>query len=202
MINQSKMLMIIAAFFAMTFTQLNAQDDFSLGPRVGLNFASVSHVEDSKSLIGLALGLTTTYSINESSGLTLDILYSGQGYKVDDVDFKVNYLQIPLYFDLFFGDLGESFRPKVYVGVAPHLLLSAKSNDVDYKEFYNSVNFALSGGLGFNARVASRIWLNTDLRAFLGLNDIRDKSIQAGDKVTASSIQFSLGLAYGLSKLD
>ncbi|HZV70337.1 MAG TPA: porin family protein [Saprospiraceae bacterium] len=201
MLNQSKMLILIAGFFAITLTQLKAQDDFSLGPRVGLNFASVSHVEDSKSLIGLALGLTTTYSINESSGLTLDILYSGQGYKINDDDVKVNYLQIPLYFDIFFGDLGESFRPKVYVGVAPHFLLGAKVNDLDVKDQFNSINFAVSGGLGFNARVASRIWLNTDLRAFLGLNDIRDKTIQVGDKVTASSVQFSLGLAYGLSKL-
>ncbi len=201
MFSKLKILVLAACVFAMY--QLNAQDALSIGPRVGVNFATVSHVDNSKSLTGLALGLTSTYSINETSGLTLDLLYSGQGYTVDNNDYKISYLQIPLYFDVFFGDLGEKFRPKVYVGIAPQFLLNAKVNDAKIdKSVYNSVNLAVSGGLGFNARVASRIWLNTDLRAFLGLNDLRAKEFQIGDKVTGSTIQFSLGLAYGISKLD
>ncbi len=192
---------IILVFLSSLFTvyQLNAQDKFSIGPRVGLNFSNVSNVDNSKSLTGLALGLTSTYSISEGSGITVDLLYSGEGYKLGDNELKISYLQIPIYFDLFFGALGDAFRPKVYIGVAPEFLLNAKINDVKQdKDQFNSVNFALSGGLGFNLRVASRIWLNTDLRAFLGLNDV-DK--QRADKHAISNIQFSLGLAYGISKL-
>ncbi|MGB4849994.1 MAG: porin family protein [Saprospiraceae bacterium] len=200
MFSKLKILVLTACVFAMQ--QLSAQDALSIGPRVGVNFSTVSHVDNSKSLTGLALGLTSTYSINETAGLTLDLLYSGQGYKVANDEVKINYLQIPLYFDVFFGKLGEKIRPKVYVGIAPQFLLSSKSNGLDSKDNYNPINLALTGGLGFNARVASRIWLNTDLRAFLGLNDIRAKSFQSGSKWTGSSIQFSLGLAYGLSKLD
>jgi hypothetical protein len=163
----------------------------------------VSNVDNSKSLAGLVAGLTSTYSINEGSGITVDLLYSGEGYKLGDVDYRVSYLQIPIYYDLFFGMLGEPFRPKVFLGVAPEFLLNAKVDGVKVdKSGYNSVNFALSGGLGFNLRVASRIWLNTDLRAFLGLNDVRDKAIQSGDKRTNNTYQLSLGLAYGISKLD
>jgi outer membrane protein W len=129
-------------------------------------------------------------------------LYSGEGYALDGNDLHLNYLQIPIYFDLFFGQLGDKFRPKVYAGFAPGFLLNAKNNDVKVnKDVFNSVNLALSGGLGFNYRLASRVWLNTDLRAFLGLNDIRDKSLQNGDKNANSTIQLSLGLAYGLSKI-
>lgn len=198
----SKLKILVCAVSLFTAFQLSAQDALSIGPRVGVNFSTVSHVDNSKSLTGLAAGLTTTYSINESTGLTLDLLYSGQGYKLGNDDYKISYLQVPLYFDLFFGALGEGFRPKVYAGVAPQFLLNAKQNDTKLdKSLYNSINFAVSGGLGFNARVASRIWLNTDLRAFLGLNDLRDKSIQVGEKVTGSSVQFSLGLAYGISKV-
>jgi hypothetical protein len=62
-------------------------------------------------------------------------------------------------------------------------------------------NFAFSGGLGFNYRVGSRIWLNTDLRAYLGITDIRDDEYQAGDKEANNNVQLSIGLAYGLSKL-
>jgi len=196
-------MIIVLLTSVMTVFQLRAQDDFSIGPRVGLNFSNVSNVDDSKSLTGLALGLTSTYSINESTGLTVDLLYSSEGYKLNDDEFKVRYLQLPIFFDVFFGDLGESFRPKVYAGLQPGFLLNAKQNDDEIdKDNFNSINFALGGGVGFNARMGSRIWLNTDLRAFLGLNDVRDKEFQVGDKIKNNDLQLSIGLAYGLSKLD
>jgi len=190
-------LLLLTGIF--TTYQLNAQDDFSIGPRVGVNFSNVSNVTDSKSLTGLALGLTSTYSINETSGLTVDLLYSNEGYAVNDNKYKIAYLQIPIYYDLFFGKLGDTFRPKVYAGVQPGFLLNAKYNDTEAdKSSLNSVNFALTGGAGFNYKVASRIWLNLDLRAFLGLSDV---SKVLAEKQANNTIQLSLGLAYGLSKL-
>ncbi|MEO5905969.1 MAG: porin family protein [Saprospiraceae bacterium] len=180
--------------------QLNAQDRFSIGPRVGLNFSNVSNFEGSESLTGLALGLTSTYSISESTGITVDLLYSGEGFTFGGDDYKLSYLQLPILFDVFFGELGSSFRPKVYAGVAPGFLMGYKVNDDKAdKDDLNSINLSLVGGLGFNARVASRIWLNADLRAYLGLSDYNDNG---GDKSALSTIQPSIGLAYGLSKLD
>ena len=78
-------------------------------------------------------------------------------------------------------------------------MLDSKNNGNDVEDVFNSFNVAVGGGLGFNYRVGSRIWLNTDLRAALGLSDIREDVI--GDKVASSNIQLSLGLAYGLSKI-
>lgn len=200
----NKVLSCIISLFLLVAGVANAQvgDQTSIGPRIGVNFSNVSNIEGSKSLTGLVLGLTSTYSISEATGLTVDLLYSQEGYTLNDVDLRLNYLQLPIYFDLFFGELGDKFRPKVYAGIVPGFLLSAKNGDskVD-NDFFNSVNFAVSGGLGFNLRMASRVWLNTDLRAFLGLNDIRDESLQNGDKNTNSTIQLSLGVAYGLSKM-
>lgn len=196
-----KGLILVYIASLLTVYQLTAQDDFSIGPRVGLNFSNVSNIDNSKSLTGLALGLTSTYSISEASGITVDLLASHEGYKLGSNEVKLTYLQIPIYFDVFFGDLGESFRPKVYAGFVPGFLLGAKVNDdtVD-KDPYKGFNLGLSGGLGFNTRVASRIWLNADLRAYLGLTDTRENN-DVGDKVAISNIQPSIGLAYGLSKL-
>jgi outer membrane protein with beta-barrel domain len=174
-------------------------DQTSIGPRIGVNFSNVSNVDNSESLTGLALGLTTTYSINEATGLTVDLLYSQEGYELNGNEYRLNYLQIPIYYDLFFGELGERFRPKIYAGLVPGFLLDAKVDDAELNDVYNSFNIALSGGLGFNYRVGSRIWLNTDLRAYAGLSEIRE--VESGDKVANSNIQLSLGLAYGLSKL-
>jgi hypothetical protein len=181
--------------------QVNAQDNFSFGPRVGLNFSNVSNVDDSKSLTGLVIGLTTTYSISEATGLTVDILGSHEGFELDGNENRLTYLQIPILFDVFFGDLGEAFRPKVYAGVVPGFLLGAKFNDekID-KDPFNSFNLAVGGGLGFNARIASRIWLNADLRAHLGLSDIADSNDD--EKIALSNVQPSIGIAYGLSRLE
>lgn len=200
----NKVLSCLISLFLLVAGVTNAQvgDQTSIGPRIGVNFSNVSNIEGSESLTGLVLGLTSTYSISEATGLTIDLLYSQEGYTLNDVDLRLNYLQLPIYFDLFFGQLGDKFRPKVYAGIVPGFLLSAKNGDAKVdNDFFNSVNFAVSGGLGFNLRMASRVWLNTDLRAYLGLNDIRDKSLQDGDKNANSTIQLSLGVAYGLSKL-
>ncbi len=134
----------------------NAQvgDQTSIGPRVGVNFSNVSNVDGSESLTGLVLGLTSTYSISESSGFTVDLLYSAEGYTLNGNDHHLNYLQIPILFDLFFGELGNKFRPKVYAGVTPGFLLNAKVNDTEVNDFYNTFNLGLTGGLGFNLRVS------------------------------------------------
>src|SRR5687767_11073651 len=48
-----KGLILVCLASLLTVYQLNAQDDFSLGPRVGLNFSNVSNVDESSSLTGL-----------------------------------------------------------------------------------------------------------------------------------------------------
>ena len=196
-----KKLLFAAGLLLIGIGASNAQigDQTSLGPRVGVNFSNVSNVEGSESLSGLAFGLTSTYSINEKTGLTVDLLYSQEGYELNSNELRLSYLQIPIFFDLFFGELGEKFRPKVYAGIQPGFLLDSKNNGSDVEDVFSGFNLAVGGGLGFNYRVGSRIWLNTDLRAALGLSDIREDVI--GDKVASSNIQLSLGLAYGLSKI-
>jgi hypothetical protein len=196
-----KGIILVCLASLLTVIKINAQDDFSFGPRVGLNFSNVSNVSNSESLTGLAIGLTSTYSISEATGITVDLLASHEGYSTGENDLKLTYINVPIYFDVFFGDLGEAFRPKVYAGFVPGFLVGAKLNDnkID-RDQYNTFNLALSGGVGFNARVASRIWLNADLRANLGLTDVRDDAI--GDKVAISTIQPSVGLAYGLARLE
>ena len=199
---KTKMVIFVIGLLLLGAGVANAQgpgDQTSIGPRLGVNFSNVSNVDDSESLTGIALGLTTTYSINEATGVTVDLLYSQEGFKWNGDDYRLNYFQIPIYFDLFFGELGERFRPKIYAGLVPGFLLNAKVGDTELEDVYNTFNIALSGGGGFNYRVGSRIWLNTDLRAYAGLSEIRE--VEAGDKVANSNIQLSLGLAYGLNKL-
>src|SRR5690625_1238473 len=78
-------------------------------------------------------GVTSTYSINESSGITVDVLYSGEGFKIGKEEMNLNYLRIPVLYNVFFGQLGESFRPKVFAGPQAGFLLSAKAGGMDFK---------------------------------------------------------------------
>jgi outer membrane protein W len=192
------------ALFVSAISFAQEADQMSLGPRLGVNISNVSNQDDTKSKLGLVGGLTFTYSFTETSGLTIDLLYSGEGFEAANGDkVSLNYLQLPIYYNVFFGELGSAFRPKVYAGIAPAFLLSAKSEDVDIKEFQNSINFSVLGGLGFNYRLSDRVWLNTDLRAFIGLTDVRDKDFRFTDETVASrNIQISLGVAYGLARIQ
>ena len=124
-----KGIILVCLASLLTIFKLNAQDDFSIGPRVGLNFSNVSNVDDSESLTGLALGLTSTYSITEAAGITVDLLGSWEGYSTGENDLKLTYVQVPIYFDIFFGDLGDAFRPKVYAGFVPGFLVNSRLND-------------------------------------------------------------------------
>lgn len=196
-------LALLISVFA--FSQLSAQgkDRISIGPRGGVNISNVTHVEESQTVTGLALGLTSTYSFNERTGLTVDVLYSVEGYKAPFEKYKLRYLQVPVYFDFFFGQLGNRFRPKVYAGVSPAFFLGGTLNELDINQpYYSKFILNATGGLGFNYRIANRIWLNTDARAYFGLNDIRSDDIATGDAVLPRTYQFTLGLAYGLVKLE
>ena len=195
------MLLLIFTCWTASFAQ--TQDRWSIGPRAGINFSNVNNIEESESVTGLVLGLTTTYSLNENSGLTLDLLYSSEGYQAPFEEYHLRYLQIPFYYNYFFGDLGDRLRPKIYVGIAPAFWLGGTLNELDVNdEYYNKFMVSGTGGLGFNYRVGNRIWLNTDLRSFIGLSDIRAKNFIESESINPRTVQLSLGLAYGFSRID
>ena len=195
------MLLLIFTCWTASFAQ--TQDRWSIGPRAGINFSNVNNIDESESVTGLVLGLTTTYSLNENSGLTLDLLYSSEGYQAPFEEYHLRYLQIPFYYNYFFGDLGDRLRPKIYVGIAPAFWLGGTLNELDVNdEYYNKFMVSGTGGLGFNYRVGNRIWLNTDLRSFIGLSDIRAKNFIESESINPRTVQLSLGLAYGFSRID
>ncbi len=196
------LVMLMATFAIPALLDAQSQDRISIGPRAGINISNVTNVDESQSVSGAVFGLTSTFSFNERTGLTVDVLYSVEGYKAPFEKYKLRYLHVPVYFDFFFGQLGQRFRPKVYAGVSPAFWLSGTLNELDVNSpYYNKFILHASGGVGFNYRIANRIWLNTDARLYVGLSDIRDEAVRTGESIKPITGQFTLGLAYGLSKL-
>lgn len=196
-----KQLVILGLVTAMAFGQTAvAQENFSIGPRVGANFATLTGDDiDRDANTRLVLGLTSTYSINEKAGIGVDLLYSGEGTERlgDGENLASNYLRLPITFQYFFRDLEDDFRPKLYAGVAPGLLLSAEVGERDVKENYNSFDLGGVAGLGFNYRLSPRgVWLNTDLRYQRGFSDLLDTN--SANKLRNQHWQASIGIAFGL----
>ena len=189
----SYILFVLLLSYGVTSAQLTSSN-FSIGPRVGVNFSNVSEIDQAKMLTGLALGITSTYSINENSGLTVDALYSQEGYKLSGSSIKFNYLRVPILYNIFFGELGQSFRPKVFLGLQ---LGSMLSSDMDENEL-NKFSIGVGAGLGFNYQLQERVWLNTDLRSFFELNPLSKSSSTLPDKTKIRNIHLSIGIAWGI----
>ncbi len=177
---------------------LNAQN-LSLGPRVGVNFASLTDGSTStKSKLGLVAGITSTYSINEKSGVGVDLLYSVEGTEIGtNVDLNLNYLRLPIMYQYFFGQLGENFRPKAYIGAVPGLLLNAERGSTEVTDNYKEFDIAATGGLGFHYRLSSKgVWLNADARYIRGLIDIDEGAPETYNQ----NWQVSLGVSFGIAR--
>jgi outer membrane protein W len=201
---------LILLCFALTFaTYTVAQNasNFSIGPRVGVNFAKFTNVDNADPKSGLVLGLTSTYSFNVRTGLTIDALYSREGNETSttpQLQTGLDYLRFLVAYDIFFRDLEDNFRPKIYVGPNLGILLSAENqvegsdNEVDVKDSYNTIDLGLTLGLGFNLRVGGETWLNVDGRFQPGLTNIINNKPSNIDAIRNQNFQVSVGLAFGL----
>lgn len=190
----------MAMALLMTFTYTVSAQNFSIGPRVGVNFAKTTNSNDvaTKANTLMVLGITSTYSISEHTGLGVDLLYSGEGSEGGvENDLALNYIRIPVMFQYFFRDLGDDFRPKIYAGIAPGFLVNAERGETEVIDSYNKFDLAGTAGLGFHYRVSPRgIWLNTDVRYLQGFSDITESASERYNQ----HWQVSLGLSFGLDR--
>ena len=154
-------IILVLLFFSGTILG-QTEDRFSLGPRAGVLFSTIvgDDVEDAEYNTGYTFGLTTTYSIMQHTGLTVDFLFTREGAETSaGTELKLNYLRLPIYFDYFFNELGEVFRPKIYAGIVPGLRTQAEVADVEVDDNFSTFDLGIGGGIGFNYQIAGRTWL-------------------------------------------
>lgn len=201
------LLFVALTLVTYTFAQVTLTErNFSIGPRVGVNWTKLTNTDNADYNTGIVAGLTSTYSILESAGLSLDALYSREGTSFTNATNQstaLDYLRFVLTFDYFFNDLADNFRPKIYVGPQLGVLLAANNqvegaDDVDVKDAYNTLDLGLALGLGFNVRVGTASWLNIDGRYIPGLTNIIADKPSGADAIHNQNFQLSVGLAFGL----
>lgn len=198
-------------FFAVILSLgVNAQH-ISLGPSVGAGFAMVSNNADDVDVNPQFLwnaGITFIYSTKTHFGFGADLKYSAEGYKTSfpgladsfDTHVHLNYARLPIRVIYFFGEYGDKVRPKIFLGLTPGLLLSAKGKSdafgtTDFKDQVNSFDLGVQGGIGLNVRLASAIWLNADLSIYQGfLNFVNE----ADNTALNRNLAVNVGVAFGI----
>lgn len=169
------------------FAQAEA-GSFTLQPKVGINIASMTNIDDSKSVAGFVGGVEGQYQFSDLFGLSVGLLYSGQGVKeeYEDEDFSVStkwkpaYLNIPI--------LANVYVVKglaVKAGIQPGFMVSKDDAD-DPKTF----DFSIPVGLSYEyANVV------LDARYNIGVTKVFDGD---GDTPKNSVFQITLGYKFKL----
>ncbi len=182
----------------------------SLGLRGGLNVSNIGGTganSGSRYKAGINVGAIGIYSVNEQWAIAAEVNYSQKGYSpaLNSI-LKLNYLDIPIYVNYFFGQGGDRFRTKVFLGPYVGILMAAKSKiggiEVgDLKSLYNPTDFGMIAGGGFHYKISQTgdNWLIFDARYAYGLSDLA-KAGTGVSNLANRALSFNLGITFPLGK--
>lgn len=140
---------------AATFAQ-NEVGQLTIQPKVGVNIANITDVNDADPRIGLAAGAEFEYGLTDNIGLSAGVLYSMQGVKTtiidDDCTWKLDFLNVPILANFY---VAKGFAVKL--GVQPGFKLSSKakfkgsggSKEVEVEDGVKSVDLSIPVGLSY-----------------------------------------------------
>lgn len=212
-----KKLLLFTVIGVLSFTQSFAQD-FNFGAKAGINFANIGGDESDEfeAKTGYHLGLVAEFMLTDHFGFQPELLYSTQGAKASEsysedgyvenyeVKIKLDYINVPLLAKYFITE-GLSLEAGPQVG----FLLSGKqdytytasfdgeteteSGSEDIKEYLNTVDLGLLGGIGYKLDMG----LVFNARYALGLSNINSEE-EAGEDLKQSNnvFQFSVGYMF------
>lgn len=161
---------------------VNAQ--ISIGPKLGINIATLGgdDTDEAKSLLGFQAGITAEIGITEKFSFQPELLYFQKGYRDDDffeLDFALNYIEIPLLAKIHFGDSeSTSFfatvGPSFGFGQKIKISGDGQSEKFDFDESgLKTFDLGLSIGFGVQLPLGPGN-LFIDARYLLGLTSLDD----------------------------
>ena len=181
------------------------------GVKGGLNYAmiAVDEADENKARIGFHGGLFGRTDPESAFGLQVEVLYSAKGAHAtynalgglidQEVDFNVNYLEVPVLASLRVADVLD-----IQLGPYAAFLLSAKtstsgdlgngSDDLD-KDNFQSTDFGLAVGAALNAGTNLQVGARYT-HGFAKLADSDAADMVLGD-ATNRCIQIYLGIGVG-----
>jgi len=166
---------------------------FTLQPKVGLNIATLTNIDNSKSRVDFAGGLEAEYQATDIFSLSAGLIYSRQGFKMDDTkiagftvkgdSWSPSYLNIPVLANVYVvKGLAVKF------GVQPGFMVDKDDAGDAVKTF----DFSIPVGLSYEFPTVPVV---LDARYNWGVT----KVIDAGDDSPKNSVfQITLGYKFDL----
>lgn len=185
--------MLFAASTA-TFAQ-HAVGSFTLQPRVGINVANMTNMDENKARVDFVGGLEGEYQVTDIFSLSAGVLYSRQGVKSDvpeidiagyklkgeDVSWKPSYINIPIMANVY---VVKGLAVKL--GVQPGFMVDKDDAGDAAKTF----DFTVPVGLSYEF---SQVPIVVDARYNWGTTKVLD-----GADCRNSVFQFTVGYKFDL----
>lgn len=172
--------LLLSAFILLgTITTINAQ---SFGIKAGVNFANLSG-DDADGFDGLTsfhVGAVAELKVFENLSLQPELLFSTQGATINDDEYKLNYLALPVMAKFYLND-----KLSVLAGPTFGVLVS-ETDDVNPNDT-NTFDFGLAGGLEY--KIVGGLFAHA--RYGVGLSEISENS-----DIKNSLFQISLGYMF------
>lgn len=158
---------------------VNAQDnqsnssDINFGLKGGLNFTMIAgdDTEEFDGRMAFHAGVVAEFQISEKFSFQPELLYSSQGDKMTsegmDVDFKLDYLNIPLLAKYYVAE-GFSLEAGPQFGFLLSSKVEAGGVSIDIKDMMKGIDFGVDFGVGYKLENG----LNFAARYNLGLSNI------------------------------
>lgn len=195
-----KQLLILVAVIGLGFSA-NAQDEkksgsgmsgeVKFGPKAGMNIASLSGMDNTKSLFGFHIGGFAEIMISDKFAVQPEVLYSMQGAEADEGDgkFNLDYIAIPIMAKYFVAE-GFSIEAGPQISFVTRAEMSGGGETIDVKDFTQSTDFGLNFGLGYSLPMGVMF----SGRYNLGLTDVEKDN--EGDAVKNGVFQLSVGYKF------
>jgi hypothetical protein len=205
---RATVLIMLAALLFMT----NGVAQMQIGPRAGLNIASIGGGDDDflgeslDSRTGFNVGIFFMYQFSNIFAIQPEVYYSMKGATVNildvDITLALDYIEVPLLLKVIIPVEGSNVRPSIFAGPVLGFNTTAEvegeeggqTASEDVSEFVQSTDFGLvfGGGLGF---MVGKNELGFDIRYILGLKSFDDSSDELDIKNTAISFNMYFGFS-------
>ncbi len=187
-----KKILLSAVAIAVFGFSAQAQD-INFGIKAGANFANFGgDAEETSMKTGFHAGAVVEFKLSEQFSIQPELVYSMQGCKAenllgDEIENKLDYLNLPIMAKYYLME-GLSLHAGPQVG----FLMSAKLEDEDVKDSYESIDFALNGGAEYELPMG----VFFQARYSAGLANINASEDADDFKLTNNVISVSIGYKF------
>ncbi|MDG5491457.1 porin family protein [Psychroserpens sp. SPM9] len=174
-----KSLLLTLLFVAVT--TFSYSQEVSYGVRAGVNISNLDFDPDptftNQHRNGFAFGGFVDYGITENFSAQVEIQYSAEGAKADEI--RADYIQMPIMARFTLGD-------KFALGVGPMVSLKTWKN----QDAFSTFTFSGIGGIEY--MINDELFI--DARVHYGLSNILNEDVVGNQEAQNTTFQFGFGI--------